>query len=163
MPELKHTVATNQEAVESLNSDTCPGCGAGKVPTRTLCGPCYGRLPSSLASALYRKLYEGYLEALQAALKYLSESAAAVGKCRACPAPIVFAKQAGKKDAKSNPLNAEPHPEGNMRLDRKTMTYDVLTGQTLAEAQIKGEKLYLSHFANCPNRGQFKKSTSRAA
>lgn len=158
MPELNQVITGNKEAVESLNSITCPACGAGKVPTRSFCGGCSGRLPSSLASALYRKVFEGYLEAVQAALKYLSEALTAVGKCRRCPAPIIFAKQnatTSNPEPKSNPLNAEPHPEGNLRLDRKTMRYDVLTGQTLAEARIKGEPLYLSHFVNCPARQQF--------
>ena len=79
-------------------------------------------------------------------------------KCRACPAPIIFAKQRGRFDSKSNPLNAEPHADGNLRLDRRTMEYDVLTGQTLAEAKLAGEALYLSHFVNCPARQQFRKS-----
>lgn len=84
-------------------------------------------------------------------------------KCRACPTPIVFAKQKDKPDSKSNPLNAEPHPEGNLRLDRRTMQYEVLKGQTLIEARIRGEELYLSHFADCPNRGQFRgKAQARA-
>lgn len=152
----KCVIADNRQAVESLRSGTCPACGAGKTPMRTFCGGCYGRLPSPLATALYRGVFEGYLEAVLAALDYLS-SAPATAKCRSCPAPIVFAKQAGKTDSKSNPLGAEPHPEGNLRLDRRTMTYEVLAGQTLAEARIKGEPLYLSHFANCPNRRQFRR------
>jgi hypothetical protein len=80
--------------------------------------------------------------------------------CKACPAPVIFAQQnptPSNPYPKNNPLNAEPHPDGNLRLDRKTMRYDVLTGQTLAEARIKGEELYLSHFVNCPNRQQFRK------
>jgi hypothetical protein len=38
------------------------------------------------------------------------------------------------------------------------MRYDVLTGEALAEAKANGEKLYLSHFATCPARQQFRKS-----
>lgn len=81
--------------------------------------------------------------------------------CRRCPAPIIFAQQnptASNPYPSSNPLNARPHPDGNLRLDRKTMRYDVLTGQTLAEARLKGEELYLSHFVNCPYRQQFKRA-----
>lgn len=80
--------------------------------------------------------------------------------CRSCPAPIIFAQQnptASNPRPSNNPLNAQPHPDVNLRLDRKTMRYDVLTGQTLAEARIKQEPLYLSHFVNCPKRGQFRK------
>jgi hypothetical protein len=81
--------------------------------------------------------------------------------CRRCPAPIIFAQQnptAKNPSPSNNPLNARPHPDGNLRLDRRTMRYDVLTGQTLAEARIKGEELYLSHFVNCPHRQQFKRA-----
>lgn len=152
------TISDNKAAVESLRSPTCPACGAGKTPMRTLCGGCYARLPSALATALYRRVFEGYLEAVQAALKYLAGTPARMATCRSCPAPIVFAQQnptPANPHPKSNPLNAQPHAEGNLRLDLKTMRYEVLTGQTLAEARIREEPLYLSHFADCPNRNRF--------
>jgi hypothetical protein len=81
--------------------------------------------------------------------------------CRRCPAPIIFAQQnptTSNPRPSNNPLNAQPHPDGNLRLNRQTMRYDVLTGQTLVEAKLKGEKLYLSHFVNCPNRQEFKRA-----
>lgn len=87
-------------------------------------------------------------------------------KCRTCPAPIIFAQQNPTEKnpyPSNNPLNAGPHPDGNLRLDRRTMRYDVLTGQTLAEARIRGEGLYISHFATCPNRQQFKKGVAAHA
>ena len=73
--------------------------------------------------------------------------------CRRCPARIIFA-QANPTERNpypaNNPLNALPVPAGNLRLDRKTMRYDVLTGEALEEARAAGEELYLSHFADCP-------------
>jgi hypothetical protein len=160
MSKPKETFTNNLQAVASLRSDTCPMCGAGKTPMRTFCGGCFGRLPSALARALYRKVFEGYLEALQAALEHLSKAAGAE-TCRRCPAPIIFAVQNPTKSnphPKPNPLNAEPQPDGNLRLDRQTMRYDVLTGEALAGAKARKEELYLSHFATCPARQMFRRS-----
>lgn len=81
--------------------------------------------------------------------------------CRRCPAPIVFAQQnptAKNPYPSNNPLNAAPHPQGNLRLDWDTMKYDVLTGEALETARTNGARLYLSHFADCPARQHFKKS-----
>jgi hypothetical protein len=114
MPEPKETFTNNLQAVASLRSDTCPMCGQGKTPMRSFCGACFGRLPSPLAQALYRRVFEGYLEALQAALEYLSKAVAKTETCRRCPAPIIFAVQNPTEKnpcPKPNPLNAEPHAE----------------------------------------------------
>ncbi|HEX3560398.1 MAG TPA: hypothetical protein VHU19_14415 [Pyrinomonadaceae bacterium] len=84
--------------------------------------------------------------------------------CRRCPAPIFFAQQHPTKRnpyPANNPLNAKPHPNGNLRLDRETMLYDVLTGAELQAAQAAGEELYLSHFADCAARRQFRKAGQR--
>jgi hypothetical protein len=81
--------------------------------------------------------------------------------CRRCPAQIIFAQQRPTEKNPSpanNPLNARPHPNGNLRLDRQTRQYDVLTGDALKAARDAGEELYLSHFADCPARQQFKKA-----
>jgi hypothetical protein len=75
--------------------------------------------------------------------------------CRACHAPIIFMMQKGKTDAKPNPLNPAPHPNGNLRLVTGE-GYEVLTGDELKAAQDRKEPLYLSHFVNCPARSQFR-------
>lgn len=161
MPEPKEVIENNLQAKGSLLSDKCPMCGQGKTPMRPFCGACFGRLPSPLASALYRKIFEGYLEAVRAAIAYLSGAPhGRAERCRRCPAPIVFAVQnptASNPHPKPNPLCAEPTPDGNLRLDPKTMRYDVLTGEELRAAREAGEGLYLSHFANCRAREQFRK------
>lgn len=80
--------------------------------------------------------------------------------CRRCPAPIFFAQQNPTERnpcPSNNPLNARPHPDGNLRLDLQTRRYDVLTGEALHSARAAGEELYLSHFVDCPARQQFKK------
>lgn len=85
--------------------------------------------------------------------------------CRRCPAPIIFA-QANPTESNpyphNNPLNAKPKPNGNLRLDRKTMRYDVLSKADAEAARAGGEELYLSHFADCPARQQFKKTKAQA-
>jgi hypothetical protein len=52
------------------------------------------------------------------------------------------------------PVNLEPHPDGNVRIDEADMARGrkayVLSLDARAEAQAKGEPLYLSHFATCP-------------
>lgn len=81
-------------------------------------------------------------------------------QCRRCPAEIIFAQQKPTERnpyPSNNPLNARPHSKGNLRLDRETRLYDVLTGEELRVAQAAGEELYLSHFADCPARQQFRK------
>ena len=82
------------------------------------------------------------------------------GHCRRCPALIIFAQQnptMRNPYPSNNPLNAEPHPKGNLRLDRQTMRYDVLTKAELRRAQAAGEDLYLSHFADCVARDTLRK------
>lgn len=84
--------------------------------------------------------------------------------CRRCPAEIIFARQNPTESnprPSNNPLNARPHPKGNLRLDRAALRYDVLTGEGLASAQAAGEALYLSHFADCQHRQQFRKQAPR--
>lgn len=81
--------------------------------------------------------------------------------CRRCPALIIFAQQnptTANPSPGNNPLNRDPHPtKGNLRLDRATMKYDVLSREEAEAAGAAGEPLYLSHFADCPYRKQFKK------
>jgi hypothetical protein len=85
--------------------------------------------------------------------------------CRRCPARIIFA-QANPTERNpypsNNPLNAVPSPIGNIRLDRATMRYDVLTGEKLLQARAAGEELYLSHFSDCKFRQHFKKKAAAA-
>lgn len=80
--------------------------------------------------------------------------------CRQCPALIIFAQQNPTEKnphPSNNPLNRDPHPNGNLRLDRATMKYDVLSKEDAQAARAAGEELYLSHFADCPARKQFRK------
>jgi len=64
---------TNLDALKALRSTVC-ACGNSKSTMRTFCGPCYSKLPSTAQRALYKKIFEGYLEAYEAALKLLGMS-----------------------------------------------------------------------------------------
>jgi hypothetical protein len=116
--------------------------------------------------ALYQGFGSGYEESYELSLRCLRKSAESAAPtrvkptCRRCPAPIIFAQQNPTEKNPSpadNPLNAEPHPNGNLRLDLSTMKYDVLSGDVLKDARAAGEPLYLSHFVDCPFRKGFRK------
>lgn len=70
--------------------------------------------------------------------------------CRSCAAEILWAKTVA---GKSMPLDAEPHPDGNITLGHigGEECAIVVTGAERAAVQIEGRPLYRSHFATCPN------------
>lgn len=82
-----------------------------------------------------------------------------------CPAFVMFAKQNPTQSnprPHPNPLDTKPDREkGNLRLDLRTMTYDVLTGEDLTAARERGEDLYLSHFVTCEFRKRFRKKPAK--
>jgi hypothetical protein len=67
--------------------------------------------------------------------------------CRSCQAIIIWARTF---DDTRMPLDAEPCPEGNVRLfgDGRAR---VLTNDERFAAIECGQRLYRSHFATCPN------------
>jgi hypothetical protein len=65
--------------------------------------------------------------------------------CRSCQARVLWATtEAGK----AMPLDALPHPEGNILLDKSTGRCRVQSGRDAA-AEGAGPR-YRSHFATCP-------------
>jgi hypothetical protein len=153
------------EILSILGSKTCGSCGGRKREKMSHCTKCYYALPSATRRALYQGFGDGYEEAYEESLRILAEpKPTTTPTCRRCPAPIIFAQQnptAKNPSPANNPLNAEPHPKGNLRLDRASMKYDVLSGDALKAAQAAGEPLFLSHFVDCPYRQQFKKGAGR--
>ncbi|HWT00227.1 MAG TPA: hypothetical protein VN256_08265 [Pyrinomonadaceae bacterium] len=156
-----------RQILESLGSAVCEACGGPKEPKLSHCGSCFYRLSPAIRKALYLPFGKGYEHAYEGSLRVLGAGRPAARterpKCRRCQAPLIFAKQnptERNQHPSNNPLNAEPHPDGNLRLDRATMRYDVLTGDELREARARGEALYLSHFVDCPYRQQFRKATA---
>lgn len=91
-----------------------------------------------------------------------------IGKCRACRATIRWVVL---KSGKRNPLNLEPDRErGNVliiREDVDSTRYGVTVGRALVlndhDLQLERGRetpLYLSHFATCPARDQFRRRGS---
>ncbi len=72
------------------------------------------------------------------------------------------------KSGKSNPLNAAPHPKGNVLVTElvaavtrePTGKYQgrTLSGVPLEEARAAGTPLHLSHFADCAQAGAWRKA-----
>ena len=72
-------------------------------------------------------------------------------KCNSCGAPIVWAETI---TGRRMPLDLKPTMDGNIILGTRHEQAPlalVQTAQSLARLQAKGEKLYTSHFASCPN------------
>lgn len=55
----------------SLRGKTCPACGGFKRENNSLCSVCYHHCPAHIKRALYRKVGEGYEEAIDAAISSL--------------------------------------------------------------------------------------------
>ncbi len=58
--------------LHALQSTTCGGCSGPKPSRKSVCGKCYSKLPKNLQSRLYRKIGDGYEEAFDNALTYLT-------------------------------------------------------------------------------------------
>jgi hypothetical protein len=71
----------------------------------------------------------------------------AMNKCRACQAPIRWAKTVNNK---SIPLDPDPVLGGNIELVGELAC--VLTKETVAARRIEGKPMYISHFATCPEK-----------
>lgn len=80
-----------------------------------------------------------------------------VTQCSTCKASIIFAKTAQGKDM---PVDAEPSPNGNVRLR------DTGMGQPLAVVygtvkQFGATGLRTSHFATCPDAARHRRATTK--
>lgn len=58
--------------VSELRSDECQ-CGPNKKPGRSFCYGCYKALPKDIQKGLYRRIYDGYEQAYDEAVKFLSD------------------------------------------------------------------------------------------
>lgn len=79
-----------------------------------------------------------------------------VSACRSCGAEILWAHT---RDGKRIPLDAVPSPAGNVYLN-ESATFaraSVLSGALLEAARSAGEKLRTSHFATCPQAGEWRR------
>ena len=76
--------------------------------------------------------------------------------CRSCQAEITWALTPNNRWM---PIDAEPHPEGNVELhDGEPRLAVVLSGTSLAAARLEGRPLHRSHMATCPARVEHRKA-----
>lgn len=84
--------------------------------------------------------------------------------CRACGIELLWAVS---PNGKACPLVPEPREDGNVLVLAPTGLSKplavVLTGDLLQEARDAGVKLRLNHFADCPERGRFRKPAEASA
>lgn len=66
---------TPRELILELHRNVCarPGCGSWKPAKTTFCGHCYHRLPRPMQHALYKLISNGYPEARETAIAWLTE------------------------------------------------------------------------------------------
>jgi hypothetical protein len=81
-----------------------------------------------------------------------------VQRCRSCPADIVWAVTTRGRPM---PVDAEPHPDGNIRLIPRM-------GLTTPRAEVvteprPGEQLRHSHFTTCPDAGQHRRPRGKGS
>lgn len=82
-------------------------------------------------------------------------------KCRTCPATIYYLKKydpaTGQISDKSNPIDATPHKDGNLIINREKGLYRFATANEKEVAKNDEKNLYISHFATCPDAATYKK------
>lgn len=78
-----------------------------------------------------------------------------VKRCRACGAPILFARAVGDTSRRPNPIDARPSERGNIRLFADGR-YVVLGSGEVDAYRLAGTPLYISHFVTCPEAGRFR-------
>ncbi len=80
--------------------------------------------------------------------------------CQRCPALILDAES--YSTGRMMPVDAEPSERGNIRLERvgNKLMAQVCGKHNLHFYRTRGEKLYLSHFASCPEAQSFRKKAA---
>lgn len=78
--------------------------------------------------------------------------------CDGCGKEVIFlyCKNGKQISMKANPIEAAPHPKGNLVIDRANMVYRNATAQEIEFARTHKKNLYISHFAECPKRKEFR-------
>lgn len=83
-------------------------------------------------------------------------------ECRGCHAPIFFAVSTNRV---RTPINMEPDPAGNVILDGighiDGVEYPLAVVLGPADVPFGDPPRYQTHFATCPNAGDFKKKGMR--
>lgn len=59
--------------IRELRSDECLPCDGSKKPGHSFCFKCYRSLPSHMQKALYQRMGDGYEEAYDEAVRWLTD------------------------------------------------------------------------------------------
>ncbi len=78
------------------------------------------------------------------------------GKCRSCGEVIVWCQLVSGEDSRAHPLNAVPSDKGTIETKPGTIS-GRRYGRIVPEAERGGRKLYVSHFATCPQAGSWRR------
>lgn len=81
-------------------------------------------------------------------------------RCSKCKKEILWLKaQPTEKnpEPKPNPIEAEPHINGNLVIHRELELYRFATPSEIETAKRDGKNLYISHYATCPFARSFTK------
>jgi hypothetical protein len=82
-----------------------------------------------------------------------------MANCRSCKKEIIWLRLAPTDthpNPKSNPIDAAPHADGTLVIDRHREIYRFATGNEKEMAKLHGKKLYISHFDTCPDAARFR-------
>jgi hypothetical protein len=76
-------------------------------------------------------------------------------QCRRCVTEIIWLKHATTN--KPAPIEAAPHPDGNLVISREKGLYRQATDEEKETARVEGKNLYINHFATCEFAKKFAK------
>jgi hypothetical protein len=77
--------------------------------------------------------------------------------CRSCQAPVIWTATRGQR---TMPVDAEPHPDGNVRLTYDPLHEGIVVADVLGplEALATDEDLHRPHFATCPHADDWRRT-----
>lgn len=104
-----------------------------------------------------------------------AENTYRIASCRSCSAPIIWAVSNPElKSGRPMPVDAAPHPNGNVLLARDpSIPHDpgapvviratVMRAGQIAGARADGNVLYRPHWATCPHADRWRNPKANAA
>jgi hypothetical protein len=67
-----------------------------------------------------------------------------------------------EKSGKAMPIEAAPHPEGNLKINLHAKTYRFANDKEYEQHKVSdnGPQLHVSHFARCPVADKFRRKSN---
>lgn len=82
-------------------------------------------------------------------------------KCRSCGAPVIWAESSSENNSKKIILDAEPVKVAGSYVFNLEGKAQLLGRGEVNFARERGEEIFNSHFATCPDRGKWRKGTAK--